>query len=41
MKNLSDIAHNIDGQPMFKILDKAQKLERAGKEIFLRFQLIF
>jgi len=38
MKSLSDIAHNIDGQPMFKILDKAQKLEREGKEI-LHFEL--
>lgn len=38
MKSLSDIAYNIDGQPMFKILDKAQKLEREGKEI-LHFEL--
>jgi aspartate/methionine/tyrosine aminotransferase len=38
MKKLSDIAHNIDGQPMFKILDKVQKLERQGKEI-LHFEL--
>jgi aspartate/methionine/tyrosine aminotransferase len=38
MKSLSQIAHNIDGQPMFKILDKAQKLEREGKEI-LHFEL--
>ena len=38
MKQLSDIAHNIDGQPMFKILDKAQKLEREGQSI-LHFEL--
>ncbi len=38
MKHLSDIAHNVDGQPMFKILDKAQKLEREGKKI-LHFEL--
>lgn len=38
MKKLSNIAHNIDGQPMFKILDKAQQLEREGKEI-LHFEL--
>ncbi|MDD5716656.1 MAG: pyridoxal phosphate-dependent aminotransferase [Sulfuricurvum sp.] len=38
MKSLSNIAYNIDGQPMFKILDKAQKLEREGKEI-LHFEL--
>jgi len=38
MKSISDIAYNIDGQPMFKILDKAQKLEREGKDI-LHFEL--
>ena len=38
MKSLSDIAHNIDGQPMFKILDKAQQLEREGRNI-LHFEL--
>lgn len=38
MKNLSNIAHEIDGQPMFKILDLAQKLEREGKKI-LHFEL--
>lgn len=38
MKKLSNIAHNIDGQPMFKILDKAQQLEREGREI-LHFEL--
>lgn len=38
MKSLSDIAHSIDGQPMFKILDKAQNLEREGKNI-LHFEL--
>jgi len=38
MKSLSDIAHQIEGQPMFKILDLAQKLEREGKEI-LHFEL--
>jgi len=38
MKKLSNIAYNIDGQPMFKILDKAQRLEREGREI-LHFEL--
>lgn len=38
MKALSNIAYQIDGQPMFKILDLAQKLEREGKEI-LHFEL--
>ena len=38
MKSISDIAYNIEGQPMFKTLDKAQKLEREGKEI-LHFEL--
>ena len=38
MKSLSNIAYEIDGQPMFKILDLAQKLERQGKEI-LHFEL--
>ena len=30
---LSDIAYNIDGQPMFKMLSKVQELERLGKKI--------
>lgn len=38
MKSLSNIAYKIDGQPMFKILDLAQKLEREGREI-LHFEL--
>lgn len=38
MKSLSDIAYQIEGQPMFKILDLAQKLERQGQEI-LHFEL--
>ena len=38
MKSLSDIVYQIEGQPMFKILDLAQKLEREGKEI-LHFEL--
>ena len=38
MKSLSNVAHHIEGQPMFKILDLAQKLEREGREI-LHFEL--
>lgn len=38
MKSLSDIASHIEGQPMFAILDKAQKLERSGRSI-LHFEL--
>jgi aspartate aminotransferase len=38
MKSLSNVAYQIDGQPMFKLLDLAQKLEREGKEI-LHFEL--
>lgn len=38
MKKLSDIANYIEGQPMFAILDKAQRLERAGRSI-LHFEL--
>ena len=38
MKSLSDAALNVEGQPMFKVLDKVQKLERAGCEI-LHFEL--
>jgi aspartate/methionine/tyrosine aminotransferase len=33
MKNLSKVASNIDGQPMFKYLDKAKKLEADGKSM--------
>ena len=33
MKELSKIASRIDGQPMFKLLEKAQKLEKEGKKI--------
>lgn len=38
MKSLSDIALQVEGQPMFAIFDKAQRLEREGKEI-LHFEL--
>ncbi|MES9902101.1 MAG: pyridoxal phosphate-dependent aminotransferase [Sedimenticola sp.] len=38
MKHLSIAANNVEGQPMFKILDKVQKLEREGKSI-LHFEL--
>lgn len=38
MKHLSIAAHNVEGQPMFKMLDKVQKLERTGREI-LHFEL--
>ena len=33
MKKLSRIASRIDGQPMFKLLEKAQKLEKEGRRI--------
>lgn len=33
MRRLSKTAFNIDGQPMFKILDKAKRLESEGKDI--------
>lgn len=38
MKHLSTAALNVEGQPMFKMLDKVQKLERSGHEI-LHFEL--
>lgn len=38
MKHLSIAANNVEGQPMFKILDKVQELERGGREI-LHFEL--
>lgn len=38
MKPLSSISNNIFGQPMFKVLDDVQKLERSGKSI-LHFEL--
>lgn len=38
MKSLSNIAACVEGQPMFAILDKAQKLERNGLKI-LHFEL--
>ncbi len=38
MKHLSVAANNVEGQPMFKVLDKVQRLERSGKEI-LHFEL--
>lgn len=34
MKALSDMSFHIDGQPMFKVLDKVTKLEKEGKKIF-------
>jgi aspartate aminotransferase len=33
MKNLSQVTKNIDGQPMFKYLDKAKTLEAQGKHL--------
>lgn len=33
MKSISEAAKNIDGQPMFKLLDKARKLEASGRDI--------
>ena len=33
MKKISRIASRIDGQPMFKLLEKAQKLEKEGRKI--------
>ena len=33
MKKLSELSNRIDGQPMFKLLDKVKKLEVEGKEI--------
>lgn len=33
MKKLSDAALNIDGQPMFKYLDRARKLEQQGRSM--------
>jgi aspartate aminotransferase len=38
MIKLSNSAYEIDGQPMFEVLDKVQKLEREGREI-LHFEL--
>jgi aspartate aminotransferase len=38
MKHLSVAANNVEGQPMFKVLDKVQRLERCGREI-LHFEL--
>ena len=38
MKNLSNAALSVSGQPMFKILDKAEQLERDGKKI-IHFEL--
>jgi len=35
---LSKSAYEIDGQPMFKVLDKVQRLEREGRDI-LHFEL--
>ena len=33
MKKISKFAHNIDGQPMFKILEEIKKRENKGEEI--------
>ena len=33
MKKLSELSNRIDGQPMFKLLDKVKKLENEGKDI--------
>ena len=33
MKGLSNASKNIDGQPMFKYLDRAKELERQGKHL--------
>ena len=33
MKRLSELSNRIDGQPMFKLLDKVKKLENEGKNI--------
>jgi len=38
MIKLSKSAYKIDGQPMFKVLDKVQRLEREGRNI-LHFEL--
>ena len=38
MKTLSKSALNVSGQPMFRILDKAEKLESEGKKI-IHFEL--
>jgi len=38
MKHLSIAANNVQGQPMFKVLDKVQNLERSGRKI-LHFEL--
>ncbi len=32
-KRLSEAAYRIEGQPMFKVLDKVQKLEKRGEDI--------
>ena len=33
MKKLSEASHHLLGQPMFKVLNRAQELERQGREI--------
>ena len=33
MKKLSELSKRIDGQPMFKLLDKVKKLEHEGRDI--------
>ena len=38
MKSLSNAALSVTGQPMFRILDQAEKLEREGKKI-IHFEL--
>jgi aspartate aminotransferase len=38
MKELSDAAQNIEGQPMFKVLDQVKRLEAEGRHI-LHFEI--
>ena len=33
MVYLSDSAHHLAGQPMFRLLDRVQKLERQGRKV--------
>ncbi len=37
-KSLSDAAYRVEGQPMFKVLDKVKKLEKKGEHI-IHFEL--
>lgn len=38
MPKLSNIAHKIEGQPMFKVLDKVKKMEQQGENV-IHFEL--